>query len=170
MKAMTIPINPRHIETIPAAEGFFVRDFCWHDEQEGYIDDRYFLHVLMSPLSAPTWFFRVPEPESERNDLANTYESIGNEVDRFLTKNAFLVKVLNESVPTLQKHFGDEVKVQLEIFSDPDKTTEQELFARVLTRLSAAEALDLLDLFDEDWWLDASPDAKCLLNFGLRYI
>ena len=88
-----------------------------------------------------------------------------------LADNSFLVPILNEAVPRLQRYFGDNLRIRLEVFSDPDGAAgDRELFARVLTDLAAREAAGLLDCFDEEWWFSASPRAKCLLNFGLRYV
>jgi hypothetical protein len=164
MKAITIPSGIRgHLDTE------IIRDlFCVHSRPEGHTGELNLLHMLMSSLAMPAWAPRVPERDI--NILESLYEISSNRVASFLIKNDFLVDLLNEAVPKLQECFGDDVSVRLEVFSDPTATNNCELFARVLTKLSANDALDILDRFDNEWWSNASSRSQGLLSFALRYV
>jgi hypothetical protein len=135
------------------------------DEEEKHLEDLYAGCLALRRLGE--WLQLVPERDSIA--LASIYRATDDVFD-FLNENSLLVDILNEAAPKLQNVFGDQVEVELELFSDPESPIDNELFARVLTRLRAGEALDLLDRFDDEWWLDESPKARCLLNFALRYI
>ena len=127
-----------------------------------------FRALMLTFRTGPRWSERAAE--TDLSDLDIMYCIGSEEVATFLTKNEFLVRLLNEAAPKLQKHFGDSVRVHLEVFSDPDQASDGELFARVLTTLSARQALSILDRFDKEWWFRASLRSKCLLNFALRYV
>lgn len=166
MKAITIPSGiRRHLDV---ADTESIRDlFCVHSRPEGHTGELNLLHMLMSSLPMPTW---TPPRDQRDASLESLYEFSNDGVARFLMKNDFLIDLLNEAAAKLQDCFGDSVRVRLEIFSDPTAANDCELFARVLTKLSANDALDLLDRFDREWWFDASSRAQCLLNFALRYV
>ena len=106
--------------------------------------------------------------QSDLHSLEEIYQFTATEVARFLTQNSILVGLLNEAVPKLREHFGADARVQLEIFRDPDNGADAEVFARISTDRPSEDALDALERFDEDWWFEASPRAKCRLNFALR--
>jgi|SRR5215208_2868531 len=99
--------------------------------------------------------------------LQGIYQFANKDVVKFLNKNGFIVELLEEAVPIIKEHFGADVEVFLELSCSHDNC---EVFARIATRLKPKEALAILDRFDEQWWFDVSPRAKCLLNFALRYV
>jgi len=167
MRAITIPTGIRgHLDV---ADTESVRDlFCVHSRPEGHTGELNLLHILMSSLAMTTWAPQVVE--CDLSSLESLYEMGGDSVEPFLMNNSFLIDLLNEAAPKLQEYFGNNVRVRLEMFSDPVAANDSELFARVLTELSASEALGLLDRFDNEWWFDASSRARCLLNFALRYV
>ncbi len=77
-----------------------------------------------------------------------------NEVRDFLWANKYLIKVLFEAHKQIKRVFGGNiVEVCLEWDRDPEEDFEG-LFVIVKTSLSPEESLDLLDRFDEEWFLD----------------
>ena len=57
---------------------------------------------------------------------------------------------MNEAVPRVQEYFGQAAKIQGELFRDPDHDDHCEAVARILTRLSSKDAVELLNRFDSD--------------------
>jgi hypothetical protein len=102
--------------------------------------------------------------------LRDVYEPPDGEVERFLKSNAFLVELLGEAIPKIRECFGSETKVQLELVKEPDNNPSRLIYARILTTLKPKDALAIRSRFDEEWWFDAVPRAKYLLNFALRYV
>jgi hypothetical protein len=106
------------------------------------------------------------DPDSLETDI---YRFQGIEVRRFLEEHGSLVDTLQKASAVIKSHFGDGASVQLELSTEPE-TGYSGVFARIATALKPTDALRILDLFDEDWWYDASGTTEGLLNFGLRYI
>jgi len=92
------------------------------------------------------------------------------EVIEFLQAHPFLVPLLEEARSQIARYFGLSPKVILEVVTDPEAENDRELFALVQTTLAADEALCCLDRLDQEWWLDASDQAHCLLNIDVEFI
>jgi hypothetical protein len=92
-----------------------------------------------------------------------------NEVIGFLKRYRFLVSLLLEVYDRIAEYFGPSPEVVLEVVSDPE-AEYRELFALVRTNLSPSAALACLERFDQEWWLDASERAQCMLNVDVEYI
>jgi len=91
-------------------------------------------------------------------------------VRRFLHACPQLVEVLLEARVYLQKHFGPDPQVMLEVVSDPEAESRDELFAYILTSLPVDEALARLDRLDEEWFLDQLDRINGQLNFNLEFL
>lgn len=91
-------------------------------------------------------------------------------VRRFLRTHSQLVEVLLDAYVYLQRHFGPDPQVVLEVVGDPEVDDWDELFAYVLTSLSVDEALAQLDRFDEEWFLDQLDRIDGQLNFDLEFV
>lgn len=76
------------------------------------------------------------------------------EVDAYLQKRPFLLPVLVELHGQVQKYFGPNTQIVLEVVTDPEGDGERELFAIVQSALPPDEADDRLDRLDHEWWLD----------------
>jgi hypothetical protein len=92
-----------------------------------------------------------------------------DEVIGFLKAHRFLVPLLLEVYDKIAEYFGPSPEVVLEVVSDPE-AEYHELFALVKTSLSPSAALACLERFDQEWWLDASERAQCMLNVDVEYI
>ena len=108
------------------------------------------------------------EKESERirtlpvttpllNDIEGIYEipmEYRKEVAKFLKKHRHLYSILREAKEQIISIFGgDAIGVCLEYDRYPEEDFEG-LFVIVKTNLSPEESLNLLDRFDEEWFLD----------------
>lgn len=91
-------------------------------------------------------------------------------VTAFLEQNQFLAPLLVEAYTRIREHFGGNARIALEVFTDPESQQDQEAFALVLTDLSPTEAAARLDRLDEEWWFDASHQARCKLNLDVEYV
>ncbi len=81
-----------------------------------------------------------------------------------------LVEVLLEAHVYLQKYFGPDPRVTLEVVSDPEVEGMDELFAYIVTTLSVDEALARLDRLDEEWFLDQIDRVDGRFNFNLEFV
>ncbi|MDQ3714014.1 MAG: hypothetical protein M3388_17600 [Acidobacteriota bacterium] len=103
--------------------------------------------------------------------LPSKYEiSNFEEVKSFLSKNRFLISLLEEIPNKIFQYYGGEQKIALEVFYEPDFPQSSKLWVSVLTELSAEEARSIMDKIDEDWWLANINRAKCKLNIGIDYV
>lgn len=76
------------------------------------------------------------------------------EIRKFLWTHKDLIGTLLEAHKQIKRVFGENmIEVYLEYGRDPEEDFEG-LFAVIKTNLSPEESLDLLDRFDEEWFLD----------------
>ena len=92
------------------------------------------------------------------------------EVSRFLEDNPFLIQLLLEAYGQIGRHFRPYPQVFLETVTDPETPDDRELFALICTSLTPEEALDVLDRFDRDWWLDKSHTAQGNLCIDIEFV
>jgi hypothetical protein len=90
-------------------------------------------------------------------------------VKRFLHARPQLVEVLLEARVHLQRYFGPDPQVALEVVSDPETEDLKELFAYIHTSLPVDEALARLDKLDEDWFLAQLDRVDGQFNFNLEF-
>lgn len=91
------------------------------------------------------------------------------DIGRFLALRPHLVTLLGQGINVVERIFGTGTTVILQIHVDPEDDSEQ-LFALVQTTLTVDYALELLDRFDEQWWLDASLEARGDLTFDVGFV
>ncbi len=87
--------------------------------------------------------------------LENLY-TFSNSIDvkRFMLKNECLINILFEAYKQIKRIFNQNiVEICLEYNRDPEEDFEG-LFVIVKTNLSPEESLNLLERFDEEWFLD----------------
>ena len=90
-----------------------------------------------------------------------------DEVTARLEEYPFLIPLLEEARGYLAKHFGPDAPVRIDPASDITGE-DRSLFARVATDLPPRQALDRLNDFDEEWWLDALSASRNLLHFDVE--
>jgi len=91
-------------------------------------------------------------------------------ISSFLRGNQFLIDLLFEAYYKIQDVFGRNTQVALELFADPEGEAAEELFVLIMTGLSPDEAASALGSLDEEWWLEASSEARCLLNLDVEMV
>lgn len=114
----------------------------------------------------------VEAPELDLKHLEGMYSfRKRRELMRFIREHAFLVPLLLEARPAIERHFGREARGVLRLFVDSeDLPAEPMLYAGVVTALSASEAAERLDHLDEDWWLDQSDRAQGHLCLTVEFL
>lgn len=105
------------------------------------------------------------------DSLKGKYEISGfDEIKAFLSKNRFLISLLEEIPGKIYQYFGSSQKLALQVVHEPDFPEDSELWILVLTELPAKEARSLMNRFDKDWWLKNLHKAGCKLNVGIEYV
>jgi len=74
-----------------------------------------------------------------------------------------------EAYSKIADYFGPYPQISLEVVTDPEVADGHELVAFILTNLPPHEALNRLERFDEDWWLEASHKAEGNLCIHLEF-
>lgn len=108
------------------------------------------------------------EPKSVALEKLYTYRR-PKEVKEFLAAHPFLEPLLVEAYNKLDDYFGPQPDVVLEVVTDPEAIDDRELFAFIRTSLPSHEALEKLDQFDENWWLDAGDQVDGKLCIHLEF-
>jgi hypothetical protein len=93
-----------------------------------------------------------------------------NRIREFIIAHQQLADLLIEAYPLIEKHFGLGTEVVLEVFVDPEEEDFVELFGNIRTSLSPEAALEQLDKFDEEWFLDQIEKTDGKLNFNIEFI
>jgi hypothetical protein len=69
-----------------------------------------------------------------------------------------LLRVLTEASARIRTLFGEDAKLVLEVFRNPEAMNPDAcLYLVIKTGLAPSEAGLLLDQLDEEWWLDTMP-------------
>ncbi|MBD2388103.1 hypothetical protein [Cylindrospermum sp. FACHB-282] len=90
-------------------------------------------------------------------------------VGRFLHKHSTLIDVLLEAHPQIRKYFPLE-KLRLKLYVDPESPQWEKLVLSICaTPESVDEALNKLDEFDQEWWIDASLGVAVNLCINLDF-
>lgn len=87
----------------------------------------------------------------------------------FLVRHPPALRLLLEARTHLQKHFGLDPRVVLELVPDPYSDRADKLFAHICTSLPPQEALARLDRLDDEWFLDRLSQVSPHFNFNLEF-
>lgn len=90
------------------------------------------------------------------------------EVQSFIESYPHVKSSLDEAKRQICKYFGN-VEVSLQLFKDVDDPDSEELVVYIHTPLTVTEAMNRLDSFFEEWWLDNQEQTKGKMGFDLRF-
>lgn len=146
---------------------------------------------ILSGGFIPSRFFNWPqeEPENEKIKVATkrfTDEDIEplftflqsrnckirnkEEITNFLNNHVSIVDYLYEAPEIIKKKFS-EVNLNLELCFDPEiEGDEGELFLNIETNLSPKQAVQKLDIIDENWLLKRAGEDIGKFNLNLEFI
>lgn len=99
------------------------------------------------------------------DELKVNYE-LSNEEDiiNFISENMFLMKILSEAPKNIYKVFGRNIKLKLELETDPEEGW-QEIFIVIKSPYSPKEAFDLEKKLFNEWFVDVMDKVGNKLNF-----
>jgi hypothetical protein len=87
---------------------------------------------------------------------------------RFLESFPFLVSLLVEAYIAIQIYFPHTL-VFLNVISDPDEPDADQMVVSIATHLHPEAAIELLDEFDQQWWLESLKQADGRLCVLLEF-
>jgi hypothetical protein len=93
-----------------------------------------------------------------------------DEVIGFIKNRPFLIPILTEAYSKIGSYFPESPQVFLEVVTDPEVPDDTQLVASVKTNLSPDEALERLDSFDREWWLQSMDRAKGELCIDVEFL
>ncbi|RZB28784.1 MAG: hypothetical protein AEth_01786 [Candidatus Argoarchaeum ethanivorans] len=94
-------------------------------------------------------------------------ENSKTEVIQFINNHPWCLGILFEAPRHIFSIFGKNVFLYLELNRDYEEDFEG-LFIIIKTNSSPEESLNLLDRFDEEWWLDVDDDIGNILEIMVR--
>jgi hypothetical protein len=90
-------------------------------------------------------------------------------VKGFLFKNPTIVSVIIEAKTVLEKFFGPDIHVSLEVVSDPETKDNTQLFGYIQTGDMLPDvAFECLNAMDEAWFIKQFDLTSGLFNFSLE--
>lgn len=89
---------------------------------------------------------------------------------RFLRAYLALIDLLLEAPLHVERYFGPDPHVALEVVVDPEANDSAELFANIYTSLPVEEALERLDQLDEGWFLAQLGRTAGRFNFNVEFV
>lgn len=90
-------------------------------------------------------------------------------IQRVFEENSGLRQIVEEAEGQLRERFGQNVVMELEYYEDPESTAPAPvLFLAIRTSLDPRQADEILETFDEEWWIDNMPRARQKLEFILK--
>lgn len=113
-------------------------------------------------------------PTNDEIDRMSQLESIyelrkPTEIKGFLAQHDRIIPYLFDAYNELQKVFGKNIPVRLDLFKDPYVEDYEQLFGYIDTRgLTPEEAFQRMEAFDEAWYLDQVEAIGKYLNFNLE--
>lgn len=99
----------------------------------------------------------------ERYQMDNRGQVMG-----YLERYSWLPRFLVTAAEMLDRYFPQGTKYVLEFFTDPEQEDWDELFVNIRSELPIDEALDRLDAFDSDWFLDQIDKVGGVVNFNVE--
>ena len=90
-------------------------------------------------------------------------------VVRFINRNKFLYDVLREIEAAIRKYFPCEI-LRLDIYGDPEGEMKDELAIFILTSDEPHIALDKLDKFDSEYWIEKVDQYEKFVTVNVEYL
>lgn len=105
------------------------------------------------------------------NDIENIYMMrLPEEIKAWLFLHPSIADVLIEAHSHIIDSFGDTAQIRIQIVKDPEASDFEELIAYIITGLPVPRALESLDQFDNQWFLDQVDRLDGNFNFCLEII
>lgn len=152
----------------PQTQGYVNFEGTVKSEQET-TDDLHLSEAQPLEVNLPEQAVDLAQEESKILLLQRQYQlRNSDEVFQFLQENPHLIELLLEAYSKIGHHFPGS-PIFLEVAFDPEVGDRGELVASIATKLKPKEAIEKLNQFDDDWWLDASDVSGGKLSIGLEF-
>jgi hypothetical protein len=86
---------------------------------------------------------------------------------QFIEKHPFLISPLL-SIPDNVRNYIYDSQLSLEVLADPEINDYLQLFILISTQLDSNEAIDKLDKFEDDWWLQIPYEVRKLVAIDVE--
>lgn len=156
-----------------------------NSENQNLLKTNFLAHTLVQTEKKYTddWYIQFPKTYQEKNWLTEDAKPSDNfskiskfytienilDVNRFLENHANLIDVILEAYPQIRKYFPTE-KLRLKLYIDPESSEWEYLIISIcVSSESVDEALNQLEEFDENWWIDASSGVAVNLCIHLDF-
>lgn len=156
-----------------------------NSENQNLLKTNFLAHTLVQTEKKYTddWYIQFPKTYQEKNWLTEDAKPSDNfskiskfytienilDVNRFLENHANLIDVMLEAYPQIRKYFPTE-KLRLKLYIDPESSEWEYLIISIcVSSESVDEALNQLEEFDENWWIDASSGVAVNLCIHLDF-
>jgi hypothetical protein len=101
--------------------------------------------------------FPKQQSTSVLSQVDSLYDVRDQGVGQVLAAQPDLIPTLLDVAHTVPRFFGRDARLTLESVIDPEENaTEPELYAVIATSMPPKQALERLNAFDADWWLERS--------------
>ncbi|MCW6168949.1 MAG: hypothetical protein LVQ96_04080 [Thermoplasmatales archaeon] len=91
------------------------------------------------------------------------------EQERFLSKNTFLIDILDDAITKIRELFTNE-RLELAIESDPEIQNDSDILVlKIHTKKNPKEMIKLLNRLDKEWWLETKLKTKQKLIIEEEY-
>jgi hypothetical protein len=107
----------------------------------------------------------LPSSLDTLNELFDVEDELA--VRGYLGECPFLIPLLIEAHQRIPRYFPDQARVRLQLLPDRDDGDRVDLFALIQTGLPEDQSLQMLDRFDEGWWLEAAAQGRGRLTIDV---
>lgn len=132
-----------------------------------------------SPIVEPISEFQSENPKSAWDDKAISssffvelekvyFFKEKSQVIRFLNENSYLIPLLFDTAKVIEQYFPD-YKPKLRYPVDQEVIDSTRLYIDIPTKYSPKEALDKLDKFEDNWWLENEYKGKGNLTLNVEF-
>lgn len=92
------------------------------------------------------------QPKFFSPDTSNNSISISADAQKYVNEHRILREALPEIREAIDKFFGENKKIKIRLFADPDDRDNLQLLIVINTTLTSDEAYSKLNRFDHNWW------------------
>ena len=91
-------------------------------------------------------------------------------VSGFVRQRPAITKILLDAIDIIPDYFGSNANVFLELVNDTEFGDDKQIFAYIRTSMSAKDAGQQLEQFDNDWFLQRIDQVDGEFNFNLQFV
>jgi hypothetical protein len=92
-----------------------------------------------------------------------------DEIKKFLVEHRLIIPVLLNARSIIEKFFGNDVPIALEVIIDPEAKNNKQLFGYISTgSMPLGDALERFNTFDESWFIQQYELTDGLFNFNIE--